>query len=286
MKNVFVTDLDGTLLDAEGRLSQVSRDLLVDAIDRGVHFTIASARGIDSIRAVIKDLPLRLPIIEFNGSYITDYHTGEKLHVNSIAPEMNRVIHETITAGGLEMIVTCHQEGHDVLHYHYAALSAGARDYVDYRLANGDRRLMDGEDMRRVIPEEIICFNAIDTKERITRVHDTLIQAFGDRLEVHMMKGTYSDEWYWLNVADPEGTKGQALKRFRERYLAAEDILYVFGDNNNDIGMFEVADRPVALENSVDKLKALAGEIIGYNYEDSVARYVHGKAAMRLEKNR
>jgi len=84
MKNVFVTDLDGTLLDDSGQLSSDSRKMILDLLNHNIAFTIASARSIDSIRAVIKDLPLKMPVIEFNGSYITDYHTGEKLMVNCI----------------------------------------------------------------------------------------------------------------------------------------------------------------------------------------------------------
>ena len=140
--------------------------------------------------------------------------------------------------------------------------------------------------MERVIDLNIICFNIIEEEEKVRRIHDELIETYGDRLEVHMMRGTYSDTWYWLNVADPKGTKGQVIKIFKELYLTSDDCLYVFGDNNNDIGMFEVADVPVALENSVDILKDMASVRIGYNYEDSVAKYIYEKAGEQVEKNR
>ncbi len=285
MENVYVTDLDGTLLDEHGRLSRVSREILNGLIAEGVKFTIASARSIDSIRAVITDLPLSMPVIEFNGSYITDYNTGEKLHVNCIDRSLNNGIYELIRSRDLSMILTCHENDHDYLHYNYSSLSAGAIDYVDYRISSGSRRLIDHPDIEKVVESDIICFNVIDEEEKVKSVHDALIEAYGDRLEIHMMQGTYSDKWYWLNVADPKGTKGQALKIFKELYLSSEDCLYVFGDNNNDIGMFEVADVPVALENSVEILKEMAEVTIGYNYEDSVAKYVYEKAGEWVEKN-
>ena len=48
----------------------------------------------------------------------------------------------------------------------------------------------------------------------------------------------------------------------------------VFGDNSNDTGMFELADRAVAVSNAVPELKAFADEIIGSSAEDSVALYL------------
>ena len=76
------------------------------------------------------------------------------------------------------------------------------------------------------------------------------------------------------------GTKGSALKIFKEMYLNESDKLYVFGDNNNDLGMFKVADVSIAVANGVDLLKELANETIGYNYDDSVAKYITEKAGI------
>ncbi len=280
MKNVFVTDLDGTLLDDSGHLSIKSRKMILDLLNNGIAFTIASARSLDSIRAVIKDLPLKMPVIEFNGSYITDYHTGEKLMVNCIDNRMNAKIYSMIKAQNLSMIVTCHENDHDHLYYNGASLTEGAKNYIDFRLNNGDERLFDEDKLNKVLDKDIICFNVIDLEHKIRAIHDELIESFGDSLEVHMMRGTYSEEWFWLNVADPSGTKGSALKIFKEMYLNETDKLYVFGDNNNDLGMFKVADVSIAVANGVEPLKELASETIGYNYDDSVAKYITKKAGI------
>ena len=48
----------------------------------------------------------------------------------------------------------------------------------------------------------------------------------------------------------------------------------MFGDHNNDIEMFQEADRAIAVANATDELKALATQVIGPNDEDSVVRYL------------
>jgi hydroxymethylpyrimidine pyrophosphatase-like HAD family hydrolase len=50
--------------------------------------------------------------------------------------------------------------------------------------------------------------------------------------------------------------------------------LTVFGDHINDIRMFELAGRAVAVENADERTKAAADEIIGTNDDDSVVKYL------------
>jgi|LGOV01.1.fsa_nt_gb Cof subfamily protein (haloacid dehalogenase superfamily) len=274
MEKVFITDLDGTLLNDDGQLSNESRNILTALIDNGVKFTVASARSIDSIREVIKDLPINMPIIEFNGSYISDYYSGEKLLVNHMNRSYNEKIYDIIESHNVSMIITTHENDSDYITFNTKNMKLGALHYIDYRKSHDNGRLINTENVKRVLDKDIICFNIIDKENIVKEIHDKLIETFGDELEVHMMRGTYSEEWYWLNVADPSGTKAHAIKTFKEMFLKDTDILYVFGDNNNDLGMFEIADVPVALENSILQLKQLSKVQIGYNYDNSVAKYI------------
>ena len=48
-----------------------------------------------------------------------------------------------------------------------------------------------------------------------------------------------------------------------------------FGDNGNDIGLFEAADVRIAVENATDGLKQCADRIIGTNDADAVVRTIY-----------
>jgi hydroxymethylpyrimidine pyrophosphatase-like HAD family hydrolase len=48
----------------------------------------------------------------------------------------------------------------------------------------------------------------------------------------------------------------------------------VFGDNLNDLSMFEVADLAVAVDNALPEVKAAADVVIGANTTDAVARFI------------
>ena len=73
MGSVYVSDLDGTLLRDDAVLSSFSRGTLSEMLDAHLLFTVASARSVTSIRKVLAGLEFHLPVIEYNGSYITDF---------------------------------------------------------------------------------------------------------------------------------------------------------------------------------------------------------------------
>jgi len=74
---LYISDLDGTLLNNKPELSLFSRERLQALIADGLHFTVASARSVNSIRSLLGELKLTLPVISFNGAYISDLASGE-----------------------------------------------------------------------------------------------------------------------------------------------------------------------------------------------------------------
>ena len=88
------------------------------------------------------------------------------------------------------------------------------------------------------------------------------------------MENFYSPGWYWLTVHDQRATKDQAIRRMMSLYQLEDHRLVVFGDNLNDIPMFEVADRAYAVENSVEGLQKYATGFIGSNHDDAVVRFI------------
>ena len=74
-KFLYVSDLDGTLLDGDGQLPENSVQRINKLIDNGLNFTIATARNYDSAYPLLKGLNIKHPVILFNGVYLTELHT-------------------------------------------------------------------------------------------------------------------------------------------------------------------------------------------------------------------
>ena len=121
MKNsttgLFVSDLDGTLLQSDGTLSDYTRQTLKDLLKRGVHFTVASARAWGEMTPVLGDLPLDLPVIAINGAYLTDYATGNHLVINAIENDFAATLYRHILDGRLYPFVVTHNGTEDCLYW-------------------------------------------------------------------------------------------------------------------------------------------------------------------------
>ncbi|MDE7496728.1 MAG: HAD hydrolase family protein [Muribaculaceae bacterium] len=76
MKTLYVTDLDGTLLDAEGRVSARSAALLNEAIADGAAFTVATARTPATVAPLLADVDMRLPAGVMTGAALWNPKTG------------------------------------------------------------------------------------------------------------------------------------------------------------------------------------------------------------------
>ena len=73
-----------------------------------------------------------------------------------------------------------------------------------------------------------------------------------------------------MDVVANGADKGSALRRIQERFQIRREETAAFGDNENDIGMLELAGVSYAVENARDKVKDAAREVIGPMREDAV----------------
>ena len=77
---LFVSDLDGTLLNNSAEVSKESAILLNKSIESGINFTIATARTPATIVNILKDINIKLPIITMNGAAIYDIKNNKYLN--------------------------------------------------------------------------------------------------------------------------------------------------------------------------------------------------------------
>ncbi|GAB3911643.1 hypothetical protein GCM10011575_28740 [Microlunatus endophyticus] len=52
------------------------------------------------------------------------------------------------------------------------------------------------------------------------------------------------------------------------------DRIVVFGNNHNDLPMFEIADERIAVEDAIPELKAAASTVIGASTTNAVAKWI------------
>jgi len=273
--SVYVSDLDGTLLRDDATLSERSRVILSELIGDGLRFTVASARSVVAMQQLLAGLTLDLPVIEFNGAFLSDLATGDHLVTNSLDRDVAEDVFQMIVDRGCVPLVSTFDGRGDRLYYTNVR-NPGEDWYVGDRIAASDRRLRQEDDLRSHLSEEVVCLTTIDRGDLMEDLRDAVRERHGDAVATNCFESMYSLGWHWLTVYDRKATKDQALARLVDGWGLDGTELVVFGDGQNDVQMFEMADRAVAVENAANVLKVRATEIIGSNNDDSVAVFMRG----------
>jgi Cof subfamily protein (haloacid dehalogenase superfamily) len=279
-RHLYISDLDGTLLDASGTLSPRTRRGLLRLLEQGVDFSVASARSYFSIKSIFGDFPFRLPIIEFNGGFVTDYQTGEHLEMNCLDESLAEGVFERILAAGQRPFVSTFDGEKDCLYFD-ELINAGMIWYERRRRRARDPRLQQTRALSGALKEAVVSFTVMaQSEERIVALRDELEAAYGAKLQLYLYENTYFRGSFWLTVHDKAASKHIAMQRLRDRWLPGA-LITAAGDNFNDLEMLRFADRAVAVENAVAEVRAIAHLVVGHHCTDSVIRFVEDEVRMQ-----
>lgn len=271
-KTLFVSDLDGTLLNANSKLSTTTVALLNEAIERGAMFSIATARTPSTVDGIMQDVHTRLPFIVMTGSAMWDPSTQRYSDVVHIAPDTAHKVMEQFKSHGLPtFIYALSQEVIDI--YHFKPLTQTEKVFISQRDDIRYKRFHIPEDGTSILPDplsDVVLFYSMQPSRRTEATY----------LDIRNIEGTnpiyyhdnYGPDMGILEVFSSNASKANALRKLKEQ-TEAERVV-VFGDNINDIPMMREADVAVAVENAVAEVKEIANIIIGANTTDSVARFI------------
>ena len=84
-KTLYVTDLDGTLLDSDQRVSPFSCSVINDLVTHGMTFSYATARSMITARKATVGLNAQMPLIVYNGTFVIVNATGKRLISNTFS---------------------------------------------------------------------------------------------------------------------------------------------------------------------------------------------------------
>jgi len=270
---LFVSDLDGTLLRSDGTLSEDSRRRLKELLERGVCFTVASARTWSEIAPVLEGLPLRLPVIAVNGAFLSDFATGRPLRIQALSAELAATIYEEIRRFGLSPFLCAFDGTGDQLYY-CELLNEQMRWFHEILRTHNRARLCRLEPLEKALSLQVVSFAVMGEERPVAALARRLDEQYAGRLECFHFQNPYTDGHWWLTIHDAGACKSKALCALAALYGFSMKDVVVFGDEINDVQMFRAAGRAVAVANAHETVKSCADEIIASNDEDAVVRYI------------
>lgn len=268
MKKLYVTDLDGTLLQNDATLSENSIKKLNQIISDGGYFSFSSARSPASLSYFAENLNFNIPLILMNGAMIYDINTMKCINVEIVDKNCIEEILEIISTFSCRCHIYAY-ENDDIIIYNKEKEFDNVFEFTNNRTYIQKYKKVDY--FKNLKDKNIFYFAFHDNRSIIEPLYSALSKR-KDIIEFTYYKDTYIEDCWYLEIYSKNANKGNGVK-FLKEFLNI-DYVVSFGDNNNDLDMIKFSDKGIAVANAVDTLKEYADEIIGYNYDDAVSNYI------------
>ncbi len=261
---LIAIDMDGTLLNSRGEVSDRTRQAIYDAGKKGVYVVLATGRILKSAINHAIELELNKPIISSNGAIIVD----ENKNIIYQRPMVSQSVKSVIEIGQSE----------NVYFHFYDEMSFYSNIYVEdvLNFYNSDEAKKDGTEIKFNIfkkAEEIVSNKSINVYKFLfidddEKKLDRLKYRLRDVEDISICSSWANN----LEVMDRDVSKGNGLKHLCNKLnILAKDVIAI-GDNENDISMIEYAGLGVAMGNGVDEIKSASDLVTSTNDEDGVAK--------------
>lgn len=270
-------DLDGTLLNKSSEITEFTRETLKLLGEKDIAYTVATGRTMHSAQHVIGEQPFVLPHIYNNGVAIWD-PAGNALTLENLLNDSEATaIIECATRNSITPFINTvdmNSQHHDHIIFHHAPQHDIEKNLIDKYFSRTKATLL---------PIELMPSNAHITN--ISMIGDApVIRDMWNQLNENEGLIAYSgpaiegDEYRWMDVHHKLASKGSAVEILKEQ-LGAKNII-CFGDSDNDVSMFNIANEAYAPSNAKQPIKELATSIIGHHNEDGVARFLRERFSL------
>ena len=267
-RTIYISDLDGTLLDENSKISSRTATILNQLIGEGMLFSIATARTPATVVDLMKDVNIQLPAILMTGALVYDIAQDKYLSVSSFPHEVASQITGAVSDCGISPMIY-HIENSRLCVTYRSPLTKQQRNFIDERNGTPYKKYIEVKDALAA-PDVTIMIFFMGQYEQLEKIYSTIVAIEGHCS--YLYRDSMQPEQGYLEIY-PCGTSKAAAIRQLANITHADEVV-VFGDNINDIPMFEVAQRSYAMANAVDAAKGKATATIASNTEDGVAQFL------------
>lgn len=276
---LIASDLDGTLLDADGRVSVRTRQVWASLGEKGIETVIVTARpprwldhltelvgpaAASSSPGVSDDVGAHTLAICGNGAFVYDLATRRVIEADGFTADEALAVVEHLRRRFPRAGTAVETDRGMFRTAAYPDAHAG--------MATHDAGVRDCE--LAALPSDVVVGKILlrDEAWRGETFVEALTECLGERGVL-----AYSGAAGLAEISAPGVTKAARLETWcAERGVQADDV-WAFGDMPNDIPMLTWAGRGVAVENAHEDVIAVADDICGPHDADGVARYLESR---------
>ena len=285
MYKLIAIDLDGTLLNSYGQVSEKNRLALKQAQENGAQIVLSSGRSTNSVKNIANDIGDNKYIICGNGSLIYDLQKEEIIYDKFIDKkkalqiinicEQNSIYYNVYT----ENMVIAKTLSNNVMFYHQENANKPDSKKTKINLVENIYEYVQNLENENILKFTIsdtssIIFNSIIRKLREIKNIDVLDVAHMSRKIIKAGTEEVSLEYYYTEITSKDVDKWKAIEWLAKELDIKEKEIMAIGDNVNDKLMIENAGLGVAMGNSAPYIKEIANKVVSNNNEDGVAEAI------------
>lgn len=249
------SDMDGTLLNSKGKLSEENFKAINYFIDNGGVFSLATGRMLPSVNRFMSKIKVGLPVILYNGTKVYDFNNGE-------------VIFETFLEEERKVVLKNIKTNHPTLGIE---IYCDEQVYIYQSCKYTERFSKLGYDV----------FYNIDNS--VWEKKWTKVLILGEEDEIDELEKIYKDTYEegaiirsgekFFEIVPNNTSKGQALEVLCEKHGIDTEKLITIGDNMNDVELIKVGKFGFCVENGNERLKELT-ELLAPCNDNHAIEYV------------
>ena len=256
---LFATDLDGTLLNSKGEVTEGNKQAFKEMAQAGVIPTISTGRMYDASCRYAKQLEMDVPIITYNGALIKSV-LGKIYFEGFINPEVVK-----------EIYAFCRQ-----FNYYYQTYQDDKLYFEEYTAKSkayeksiGIKGFTVGEkidEMVEGIPKILIITNNNEESDMVAK---HVNEVFVGKAHAAKSQPTY------VEIMAPGINKASGLKRLAQMLNIDMQNVMAIGDANNDVPMLKEAGFSAVMGSAKDDVKACGDVVVSDSDHDGVAEAIY-----------
>lgn len=281
MYKLVAIDLDGTMLNKYGIITENTKNVIKKVQEKGVEVIIASGRPINSVKNFSKEINSQKYFISGNGAITYDIKNDKILYENILNKnkvlqvikicEENSIYYNVYTENG----IIAKNLNYNTLYYYKENINKSEENKTHINIVENIYDYI--ENRNEKILKIMICdgsktiFNSI--MKKIREITDIEILDVSHMSRKIIKQGTeeIALEYFYTEISAKDVDKWNALEKLIELMNITKEEVVTIGDNANDIKMLKNAGLGVAMGESAPYVKECANEVTTSNDNDGVA---------------
>ena len=256
---LLVLDLDGTLTNSKKKITDRTRNTLIEAQKRGVKIVLASGRPTYGVAPLANALELNRYegyILSYNGGEIIDWKTGELMYKKWLENDILPYLYKCAKENGFAIVTYDHE---------FVLTESPDDEYVLKEALLNVMKIKKVDNFLEVIPRPITKCLIVGEPKRLEILEKEMYGQLKDKM------GVFRSEPYFLELVPKGIDKAQSLSVLLKEIGLAKEEMIAIGDGFNDLSMIQYAGLGIAMANAQPIVRENADFITLSNDEDGVA---------------